>query len=310
MAAEQPIRYLLRGRAVRARLARLRVQRLADRLGDALLAGRRAVNRSAFLLRGRRPWRGYVEYKKRFIAAALSDDPLMAACREGRPLPPGYGVGLDERVVEYPWVFARLQPGTTFLIDAGSTLNFPYLLRRPEFREKLTVILTLAPEGMVRGASASYLYGDLRGTLLKGGSFDETVYISTLEHVGMDNTRLYTGDGRYAEAGPDSWRHSVRELRRLLAASGQLLLTVPNGQREQLGWQQQFDTLMLTELVESFGAPTEVERMWYRYDTSGWQRASETACVNASYHDPHGATGPASDGAAAARAVACLRITA
>jgi ubiquinone/menaquinone biosynthesis C-methylase UbiE len=40
----------------------------------------------------------------------------------------------------------------------------------------------------------SYVYGDLRNTILKDQCFDEIVCISTLEHIGMDNTMLYTKD--------------------------------------------------------------------------------------------------------------------
>ena len=43
-------------------------------------------------------------------------------------LPARYGFRVDERVVEYPWLFSRFFAGEGTLLDAGSTLNFDYLL--------------------------------------------------------------------------------------------------------------------------------------------------------------------------------------
>ena len=43
-------------------------------------------------------------------------------------LPVGHGFRLDERIVEYPWLFSRLPSGAGNLLDAGSVLNYEFLL--------------------------------------------------------------------------------------------------------------------------------------------------------------------------------------
>lgn len=100
-----------------------------------------------YLHGGRVPWSpGYDIYKKQLIMRALRDETLLGLFRCGEPLPPGYGVGVDERCIEYPWLLAHLHDGPEVLLDAGSTLNHDFVLDLPVFQRKVMHILTLAPE--------------------------------------------------------------------------------------------------------------------------------------------------------------------
>jgi len=147
-------------------------------------------------------------------------------------------------------------------------------------------------------------FDDLRATLLRDAIFDTIVCISTLEHIGLDNTRLYTADGRYAERDLTGFKPAILEMRRMLAPGGRLLLTVPFGRAEDHGWLQQFDAAGLDRVAEAFGGePTE--RTFFRYSPGGWQRTESADCADCSYFDVHAGGSPASDGAAAARAVTC-----
>ena len=83
----------------------------------------------AYVKKGRRPWStGYTKYKEDFIKSSRNDDGVMRLFRENRPLPREYGKYLDERVVEYPWLFSRLAQAEGRVLDAGSMLNFDYIL--------------------------------------------------------------------------------------------------------------------------------------------------------------------------------------
>jgi hypothetical protein len=258
-----------------------------------------------YLAGGRVPWsKGYDVYRNGELARVVHDATLLATFRERGQLPPAYGLGLDERIVEYPWALSRLADGPERLLDAGSTLNYPYLLDLPIVANKTIVILTLATSHLEARPNVSYLFDDLRQTLLRDAIFDTIVCISTLEHVGLDNTRLYTADGRYAERDLTGFKPAILELRRMLAPSGRLLLTVPFGRPEDHGWLQQFDLAGLDRIARAFGAePTE--RTFFRYTLNGWQHVDPTDCAACAYFDVHTGGAPASDGAAAARAVAC-----
>src|SRR5438876_1105159 len=61
-------------------------------------------------------------------------------------LPEGWGLWLDERVVEYPWFLSRLPPAPGKLLDAGSVLNYDYVLCHERLNNKTISICTLAPE--------------------------------------------------------------------------------------------------------------------------------------------------------------------
>jgi SAM-dependent methyltransferase len=239
------------------------------------------------------------------LRQAVQDAALLRRFREGVVLPEAYGFGVDERIVEYPWVLSRLDPSPAVLLDAGSTLNYPYLLDLPQLREKTVVIYTLAPEWQEKRASVSYLYGDLRATLLRDEAFHVIVCVSTLEHIGLDNTKLYTTDPQFKETRPAEYQKVLRELRRLLAPGGKLLLTVPFGRAANLGWMQQFDEAGLDDVCSAFGESPRY-RTFFRYSPSGWGLASAHECAACEYFDVHSTADPASDRAAAARAVACL----
>lgn len=270
--------------------------------------GNRAYRVRKYVSSGRIPWtEGYSEYRSDFISDVLDDNALLDRFRQNQQLPPGYGVRLDERVVEYPWVLSRLVDGVTRLLDAGSTLNRSFLLELPILRKKSIVIYTLAPEGVIEQANVSYIYGDLRQTILKDEVFEEIVCISTLEHIGLDNTLIYTPDGRYKESQPFDYRDALCEFRRLLTPGGQMLVTIPYGRYQNCGWLQQFDRELLDDAIRAFDG-TLLDQAFYRYTPGGWVLADAVDCVDCEYYDIHAQPNHDPDYAAAARAVACIQL--
>ncbi len=150
---------------------------------------KREINRLFYLRSGRRPWsRGYGEYRQSEIERIL-DHGLFRTDR----LPQGYGLRLDERVIEYPWLLDRLPLDKGLLLDAGSVLNHRFLLERTPLRNKRMFISNLAPEPLsFTGLSVSYVYEDLRASCFRNDYFDRIVSLSTLEHIGSGTTHSYT----------------------------------------------------------------------------------------------------------------------
>jgi len=255
-----------------------------------------------FLMQGRRPYAcGYRSYRqirlKEYLGKRLPD------CA----LPEGWGLWLDERVVEYPWFFSRLPDTPGKLLDAGSVLNYDYVLSHKALTNKNICIFTLAPESeSYCNRGISYVYGDLRQTCYRDDYFDWIVSISTLEHVGMNNTLFYTNDTSKDESDPESHLQALSELRRILKTSGVLYLTLPFGRAQIHGWLQVFDTDMVQKLLDVF-RPSSSRETYFRYINSGWQISSPGECRDARYFDPSDG-GTVRTDFAAAEAVVCLEL--
>jgi hypothetical protein len=259
---------------------------------------------AAYRLRGRRPWSfGYANYKRDWIARILEEDRF-----DPERIPAGYGDRLDERVVEYPWFFSRLPAGPGTLLDAGSVLNHDFLLKHPRFASKRLFISTLAPEAeCYADQGVSYVFEDLRQTCFRDGFFDWVVSLSTIEHIGMDNTMLYTADSSKRESDRQAYLDAVAEFARVLKPGGTLYLSVPFGARADHGWFQVFDAPMVDLLIGAFGS-AHVRETHFRYLPGGWVSSDRERSRDATCYDIHQGRGFDPDFAAASRAVVCLEL--
>jgi SAM-dependent methyltransferase len=238
-------------------------------------------------------------------AAAFTEPLLQAAFASGAPLPPGYGVAMDERLIELPWVHASGARGR--VLDAGSALNHADVLAHIAPAVEDLHIVTLEPEAHAfTSARISYVYADLRELPYRDDLFDTVVSVSTLEHVGMDNQR-YGVQGLQGTTPDRELALALTELRRVTRPGGTLLITVPYGRPDDLGWFRVFDRAAVERIVDVV-APTEATTTIYRYDLEGWQVSDFEAAADAVYRDHEADPHPA-DFAPNARAVACLRLT-
>ena len=236
------------------------------------------------------------------LTQALSAGPLQDRFAEDHALPSGYGVGFDERVVELPWLLSRLHGRT---LDAGSSLNHAHVLRHVLARVASLQIVTAAPERQsFPELGVSYVFADFRELPFRDSYFSTIACISSLEHVGMDNTE-YGGPPR--EPDPDAAvRDVLAEFRRVLAPGGALLISLPYGEAEDHGWLRQYGKAEVETLVrESESARSRLTV--FSYSPQGWERSTLDAAKGARYNDPHYRRW-SSDLAVAARAVACLEL--
>ncbi|NES73221.1 MAG: class I SAM-dependent methyltransferase [Okeania sp. SIO2D1] len=269
-----------------------------------------------YLATGQIPWSpGYIVYRQQLISETLANRDLLSKFQFNQTLPSGYGYGVDERCVEYPWLFSQLNEQPEYILDAGSTLNHSFILDQPIWEQKTLHILTLFPEASCywqRGIS--YLFADLREIPIRDNYYHQLICLSTLEHIGLDN-RQFSEEQLGQETQPEDFLLAVKEMRRVLSPGGCLFLTVPFGKYKNIGTQQVFDNHLLKKAISTF-APQEVSKTFFSYTKSGWQLADAQQCANCDYVDwimlPE-ATRPAQfpqqqDNAAAARAVACIKL--
>lgn len=258
-----------------------------------------------YLITGRRPWSfGYTSYKRREIKRVIMNDIFDPA-----ELGKNYGVRIDERIIEYPWLFSRLPESSGNILDAGSVLNFDYLIEHPRLANKNLFISTLAPEANCYwGKGVSYVFEDFRNSCFESNYFDYIVCLSTLEHVGMDNTMLYTNDSTKLENNENSYIDAINEMQRMLKPGGVLYLSVPFGAHKNYGWFQIFNSHMVDIIIKTFD-PSQLKEFHYKYLESGWVASDRENSAQATYFDIHKEKDYAPDYAAASRAVICLELT-
>lgn len=262
-----------------------------------------------YKLRGSKPWgRGYFEYKWKYIEKYLNDPVIINAFSNNGILPKKFGNRIDERIVEYPWIITNLSESPAKLLDAGSALNFEKILTNHKLQNKDIIITTLNPEANCFWyRKVSYVYEDIRNLPFKSESFDIITSLSTIEHIGMDNTLIYTSDTKYNEKKQEDYLIAIKELKRVLKTGGELLITFPFGNYENFGFFQQFNKEMLNKLINTFNAKN-INLIFYKYENGGWQKSDIEGCYSSQYITADRAKKDTSL-PVAATAVACLKLT-
>jgi SAM-dependent methyltransferase len=170
----------------------------------------------------------------------------------------------DERVVEIPWVISRIR-------RQGRVLEIGYAFAEPAYLGGLlragvelvgVDLATRDVEGM------ETVVADVRELPFPDESFDQILLVSTLEHIGADNTVYGLG----AESDEGSRHAALLELARVLRRSGSLLVTVPLGEPGDHGWFRQEAEAGWTALFGAAGFFVE-ELEAYELTDEGWRGA-------------------------------------
>ena len=228
-----------------------------------------------------------------------------------------HDAGIDERVVEYAWLFDRMRELDTNrgrVLDAGSVLNHPQILSAWRSARRSPVsIVTLGYEGRADVSDdVRYEFADLRQLPYRDAWFTNTLSLSTLEHVGLDNTIYGSAAGSVAQASDPSSevRRALAELHRVTVEGGRLLVSVPYGARSNRGW---FRILDAGDLEALTGAPGwgNPHVRFFRSRREGWRECTAAEAADAGYNEPSDRAGrqtaPAHVGAA--ESVALLELT-
>ena len=214
---------------------------------------------------------------REFERVELRDDGLAIARRHRgeRPRELAAPAWSDERALEIPWMLARYA-GERRVLDIGTAFA------EPQYVEGLHD-LGAAELMTVDLAEPADVIADVRELPFEDGRFDLIFCVSTLEHVGRDNT-TYDVDAPRDERGDEA---ALRELRRVLAGDGRLLVSVPTGVHDDQGWQLQREPLAWIELFERSGFLVYEDELYVRH-ADRWRSASEPEARAATYAE-HGA---------------------
>jgi ubiquinone/menaquinone biosynthesis C-methylase UbiE len=269
------------------------------------------LEKLVYLIGGRIPWSlFYLSYRNGEIKDAISLENNIFKNKE--KLPDKFGFGLDERIIEYPWILSSVPKKCIDIFDAGSILNNGSILENIALRGKNILISNLNPEpDNYNDKSISYLYGtygDLRNNIIKNNIFDLVICGSVLEHIGMDNHKIYRNSNKFIEENIEDYILVIKEFYRILRPGGTCLITVPYGINENFGWFQVFNSFMINKITKIFGEKNSSVDI-YQYTDKGWQISDINKCKNATYFDIHKNIKYLNNRQAAAGAVACIKMT-
>ena len=183
----------------------------------------------------------------------------------------------DERAIEIPWCLARYD-GEARVLDVG------YAFAEPAYLAGL-VALGAAELAGADLATADVpglrpVVGDVRSLPLEDDAFELIFCISTLEHVGRDN-EVYDVDAPRDKHGDEA---ALRELHRVLARDGRLLVSVPTGEHDDQGWQLQRAPEDWIAVFERAGFLVFEDELYVR-DAGGWRSATLAEASDARYGD-------------------------
>ena len=178
----------------------------------------------------------------------------------------GVGKGMDERVVELPLALEMGEFSLSgYVLDAGAALNLGYIKENVLSNTNARLVhftqSAYREELLPMDDKISYMFGDLRYMPFKDEFFDRVLCISTIEHIGMDNTR-YGGKEEYS---PDSYIDAIAEMLRVLKTGGKLFITFPYGEAQDLGWYRIFDAREVDKIKARF-VNCKIEDKYYYYN--------------------------------------------
>jgi hypothetical protein len=218
--------------------------------------------------------------------------------------------------VEIPWVASKLwtyNHKPTKILDAGCAFYKLGITRNNFLPQDEICLMTLDKKDMnfdIPGCRTDKSVRDFRDPLPRQSMYDAVICISTLEHVGMDNTQHYTSDSAYQESSKTDYQRAIANLLACTSLGGKLLMTMPYGKAFDHKWLQVFDQDMV-QCAERICHGNLISIEYFRHTYHhGWIRSNSYDASNCIYNDIHNRDTFNPDiRVAAAEAVVCIEVT-
>jgi len=204
----------------------------------------------------------------------------------GVALPHPCGARMPERVVEL--LLARLTYGPGALVlDVGHANSMEChreMIRSLPEPRAITGIDMAEPVFDISELYARSVRGDICATEFPDNTFDLVWCISSLEHIGMDNSGYGEPDSEGATA-----ERALAEMLRVARPGGSVLVTVPYGRFENHGWFRNFDRDTWQELLDTVRDHATTQELYFGHGHGGWARVDAEDLRETGYADQRNA---------------------
>lgn len=191
--------------------------------------------------------------------------------------PTPYGINDTERCIEIPWSMSCYN-GETKVLDIGYAnaeeryINALLNLNIPELHGFDMV------EKHIDGIRSHQ--GDIKETEFPDEFFDFIFCISTIEHIGKDNSIYFKKDETNNNEGDFA---AIQEISRILKKKGNLILTAPYGKEYDYGWFVHYDQYRWEKLIKCSGLKL-INEDYFLYE-KGWKNVNKNKLHKVLYKD-------------------------
>lgn len=203
----------------------------------------------------------------------------------GITLPRRYGVGLHERVIEILYMYSLYDPSESIL-DVGCSNVMPchrHALKELGAKDNVVGLDIVECTFAYRKFYKNIMIADIQDVDADQYGFDRIWCISTLEHVGMDNSKY----GVKTILDNNAAERAMVKMANLLNPKGSLYVTLPFGLLENHGWLKNYDKESVERLLAGTQAQfSRIEQFYFKYDDEqGWERSDDSALAETGYYD-------------------------
>jgi len=183
---------------------------------------------------------------------------------------------IDERVVEIPWVIDSLRSKKGRLLDVGCSLNHDYIVNELKNFNKIHFLNLYREKNNFSDKAVIYKIENICHNSYSSNYFDVITCISTLEHIGYDNS-IYNLNNYNFDKRKTNFFLAIKEIKRILKPKGFFFFSVPFGKSMNFKNLHQFNYKEILNL-KNFFIPSRFSFKFFKYKNFSWKEVSKNDC--------------------------------